>query len=259
MVSGEPTRGVSHRFLDVHVRSPFGHWSIGVVVPAQNEAATIERCIRSIRRAHEALDLKARLWIVVVADCCTDETAALARASLDRCGEVLECAVRSAGAARQLGAAAVLAHFTGAPSKSTWLANTDADSHVPPDWLRRQLEYACEGDIAVAGIVQLEINSSESRRADDALRRDYRLADDGSHTHVHGANLGVRADAYIAVGGWSSVPLAEDHCLWNRLKAGGWRLRSSALSCVTTSSRLHGRAVGGFADTLRGRLLASEA
>ncbi len=229
-----------------------------MVVPAQNEAATIERCIRSIRRAHEALDRGARLWVAVVADCCTDDTASLARAALDDCGEVLECTVRSAGAARQMGAAAVLHHFRAAPSSTTWLANTDADSHVPDDWLQRQLEYAGEGDIAVAGIVQLEIDSSESRSADDALRRFYRFADDGSHTHVHGANLGVRADAYLAVGGWSSLPLAEDHCLWNRLKAGGWRLRSTALSCVTTSARLHGRAAGGFADTLRGRLLASE-
>lgn len=235
-----------------------GDWSIGVVVPAQNEAATIERCILSIRAAHDAVGRRDRLWIVVVADSCADDTAQLARAALDGCGEVLECAVRSAGAARQLGAAAVLAHFRNSPSMCTWLANTDADSHVPGDWLQRQLQYAHEGDIAVAGIVQLELNSGEARCAEDALRRIYRFAEDGTHTHVHGANLGVRADAYLAVGGWSTLTLAEDHCLWNRLKAGGWRLRSSVLSRVTTSARLQGRAAGGFADTLRGQVLASE-
>lgn len=232
-------------------------WRVGVVVPARNEAATIERCIDSIRAAHAAVGRRERLWIVVVADSCSDDTAARARAALDGCGAVLECAVNSAGAARRLGAAAVLAHFHDIPSTSLWLANTDADSHVPADWLRQHLEFACEGDIAVAGIVQLEAGCAESRRVQEVLRRSYEIAADGSHSHVHGANFGVRADAYLAVGGWSRLPLAEDHCLWNRLKAGGWRLRSSVRSCVTTSGRLQGRACGGFADTLRGRLAAS--
>jgi cellulose synthase/poly-beta-1,6-N-acetylglucosamine synthase-like glycosyltransferase len=241
----------------MHMNSQREPWRVGVVVPAQNEADTIQRCIRSIRSAHDSLIGSDQLWIVVVADTCSDSTAALARSALGGWGEVVECEVRSAGAARQLGVAAVLRHFNNVPSSTIWLANTDADSHVPADWLQRHLQFAQDGDIAVAGIVELEINSSEAQRAEEALRPIYQFADDGSHSHVHGANLGVRADAYLAVGGWSHLPLAEDHCLWNRLKAGGWRLRSSMLSCVTTSARLQGRAVGGFADTLRGRMQAS--
>jgi hypothetical protein len=81
---------------------------------------------------------------------------------------------------------------------------------------------------------------------------------DGSHTHVHGANLSVRADAYEDVGGWSDLALAEDHCLWGRLRR---RLRGSSpvSSVVTTSARLQGRATGGFADTLKARLEAQHA
>jgi cellulose synthase/poly-beta-1,6-N-acetylglucosamine synthase-like glycosyltransferase len=71
---------------------------------------------------------------------------------------------------------------------------------------------------------------------------------------VHGANLGVRADAYVDVGGFSHLKVAEDHCLWGRLRQRGWRIRSCAKTVVTTSARLQGRAVGGFADTLRRRL-----
>jgi cellulose synthase/poly-beta-1,6-N-acetylglucosamine synthase-like glycosyltransferase len=239
------------------VTPPEQRWRVGVVVPARNEAATIERCIDSIRMAHAAVGHPEQLWIVVVADSCSDGTAALARNALDGCGAVLECETGSAGAARRLGAAAVLEHFGDVPSSTLWLANTDADSHVPADWLRQHLEFARDGDIAVAGIVQIEAHCVESRRVQEVLRDSYQLGSDGSHTHVHGANFGVRADAYLAVGGWSRLPLAEDHCLWNRLKAGGWRLRSSVRSRVTTSGRLQGRAAGGFADTLRDRLLAS--
>jgi hypothetical protein len=68
---------------------------------------------------------------------------------------------------------------------------------------------------------------------------------------VHGANLGVRADAYADAGGWSDLTVAEDHCLWSRVRARGWRTIASVGSVVLTSGRLHGRARGGFADTLR--------
>jgi hypothetical protein len=75
---------------------------------------------------------------------------------------------------------------------------------------------------------------------------------------VHGANLGVRADAYLDVGGWRDVRVSEDHCLWNRLIRRGWRLRSPTASVVLTSGRLRGRARGGFADTLARELRVRE-
>ena len=229
-------------------------WSIGVVVPAQNEAATIERCIRSVLAAHLACGRHTPLWIVVVADLCTDGTVELARRAIGIDGEVIECAPRSPGTARRLGAAAVMEHFRQELPACIWLANTDADSHVPPDWLKRHLDHADNDASAVAGIVQLD--ATEGLRTDivRVYRDSYDLRSDGTHGHVHGANLGVRGDAYLDVGGWSHVTVAEDHCLWDRLKLRGWRLRSCVDSVVVTSARLHGRAVGGFADTLRRRL-----
>jgi hypothetical protein len=87
-----------------------------------------------------------------------------------------------------------------------------------------------------------------------ALLADYEIHDDGTHPHVHGANLGVRADAYIDAGCWTNVAVAEDHCLWSRIKARGWPTASCSRTIVHTSGRLYGRAVGGFADALHGRL-----
>jgi cellulose synthase/poly-beta-1,6-N-acetylglucosamine synthase-like glycosyltransferase len=234
-------------------------WSVGVVIPAQNEELTIERCIESVIEAHATYGCGAQTWIVVVADSCTDKTVELARRSIRHHGEVLECASRSPGSARRLGGAAVIEHFRGIEPSRIWLANTDADTYVPSDWLQQHLEHADDDASAVAGIVRLDETEDLCPTITKLYRETYALCSDGTHTHVHGANLGVRADAYLDVGGWSHVTVAEDHCLWSRLKRRGWRLRSPVSSVVVTSARLHGRAIGGFADTLRLRLSGQHA
>jgi cellulose synthase/poly-beta-1,6-N-acetylglucosamine synthase-like glycosyltransferase len=226
-------------------------WSVAVVIPAQNEAATIERCIASVLASADACLERSRLWVVVVADACTDDTVALARSAIGPYGEVIECSPRSPGTARRLGVTAALAHFGQSSPGRVWLANTDADTYVPVNWLACHLGHADNDADAVAGIVQLD--ASQGLRADISLLYEttYELRSDGTHSHVHGANLGVRGNAYLDAGGWSHVTVSEDHCLWGRLKERGWQLRSCVDSVVITSARLHGRAIGGFADTLR--------
>lgn len=233
-------------------------WSVGIVIPARDEEATIERCIECIIAAGRGCGSRTRTWIVVVADCCADETALRARRALGEHGEVIECALRSPGAARRMGTGAALAHFETCPLTRLWLANTDADTFVPLDWLRLHLELAEAGANAVAGVVQLDARRGDDPAVARFFEESYFAAGDGSHSHVHGANFGVRADAYLDVGGWSLLALAEDHCLWHRLKAAGWKLCSSVRSVVATSARLHGRAAGGFADTLRAGFEARE-
>lgn len=56
------------------------------------------------------------------------------------------------------------------------------------------------------------------------------------------------------MGAWRHIALAEDHCLWSRLNAGKWPTLSTSDVVVTTSGRLTGRAMGGFADTLRAKI-----
>ncbi len=223
-------------------------WSTGIVVPAQNEAASIEACIESIRQSCESAKLR-DYWIVIVADTCTDDTVRLARRALAGTGQVLETDVKSAGSARRLGVDAALAHFRDKDLKRIWLANTDADTLVSSDWMEVQLRLADAGIAAVAGIVKLE--EGGTRAAHELYRATYLTSPDGTHGHVHGANLALRADAYLDAGGWAHLPLAEDHCLWNRLRHRGWRLSSPVTSVVVTSARLIGRARGGFADTMR--------
>lgn len=225
-------------------------WSVGVVIPAQNEQSSIQRCIRSVVRACDASNRCGNLWIAVVADRCTDQTSALARRELQCRGETIECAAGSPGAARRIGAAAVMHRFRNEDPRLVWLANTDADTRVPINWIITHLEHADGDASAVAGIVELDTEELLPE-IDRIFKASYTLSPDGTHTHVHGANLGVRADAYLDVGGWSDVSVSEDHCLWTRLQHRGWRLNSPSASVVQTSPRLHSRAAGGFADTLR--------
>jgi glycosyltransferase involved in cell wall biosynthesis len=227
-------------------------WCVGVIVPARNEELLLARCLRSVEQALACSGLPAgRTHTVVVADACTDRTAALASRMVASWGEVVVIDSGNVGRARRVGVSRLLERFAMVPRERLWLANTDADSAVPPSWIADQLERADMGIAAIAGVVDLDSFAEHSEIA----RRRYQLRYDGAsdaHPHVHGANLGVRADAYLAVGGWPALDLAEDEALWCALAAGGWPTASTRSVAVTTSGRREGRAPGGLADLLAG-------
>jgi cellulose synthase/poly-beta-1,6-N-acetylglucosamine synthase-like glycosyltransferase len=225
--------------------------AVGVVIPARNEEESIVACLDSVIEALDAASCVDSSRIVVVADCCNDRTATLARRRLAGRGSTIECTVASPGTARRLGAAQVLTHFAGRHPSEVWIANTDADTRVCVDWLSHHLQLAARGFCGIAGIVRVAAIEGHDAAAVGEFHAGYATYEDGTHPHVHGANLGVRADAYIDAGGWSDLTVAEDHCLWSRVRARGWRTIASVGSVVLTSGRLHGRARGGFADTLR--------
>jgi cellulose synthase/poly-beta-1,6-N-acetylglucosamine synthase-like glycosyltransferase len=191
----------------------------------------------------------AATWdIVVVADSCTDDTADRARRALGRAGAVIEAEAGSAGAARRAGVELGLARSSSRAAR-TWIANTDADSTVPPTWITNQLRLAADGVHAVAGVVRLARDAERTSALQQAFTATYRYGPAGTHSHVHGANLGIRADAYLAAGGWSDMVIGEDHDLWRRVRSnhvGVW----STVSYVWTSARRVGRAPNGFAADL---------
>jgi cellulose synthase/poly-beta-1,6-N-acetylglucosamine synthase-like glycosyltransferase len=228
--------------------------AVGVIIPARDEEDSIVESLDSVIRALDVAPAVDSSWIVVVADGCSDQTARLARRRLAGRGTVIECSVASPGTARRLGAAEVLTHFAGRGPSEVWMANTDADSRVGVDWISHHLHLATRGYCGVAGIVRVTFIEGHDATVMRELLADYATYEDGTHPHVHGANLGIRADAYIDAGGWSDLTVAEDHCLWSRVRSRGWPTIASVGSMVFTSGRLHGRAMGGFADTLRGKL-----
>src|SRR2546429_5906489 len=79
---------------------------------------------------------------MVVADTCTDRTAATARAYG---AAVISIGARNVGAARAAGMTGLLRLTAGRDPAATWLATTAAATVVPSGWLRRQLENAPAG------------------------------------------------------------------------------------------------------------------
>ncbi|MEJ7765282.1 MAG: glycosyltransferase, partial [Acidimicrobiales bacterium] len=194
---------------------------------------------------------RAVVHTVVVADSCVDTTEAIAKSYE---AAAISVAYRNVGAARAAGVTVGLGVLGVWPLSRTWLASTDADTVVPSDWLARQLDLADAGVTAVAGVVRVDSFSdhpSGTAQAFDAL---YGGALHLGHSHVHGANIGTRADAYQRAGGWGELHLAEDHDLWRRLREVGERCLATTSLSVITSGRALGRADGGFADLLTGLL-----
>jgi glycosyltransferase involved in cell wall biosynthesis len=226
-------------------------WVVAVVIPARDEAGSIAACLRSVLAA--ATSAGVLVEVTVVADRCTDATAAVARRVLRGAGQVIEVDVGSVGASRSTGSAAALDRLrvAGHRADRSWLLATDADSTVGLGWIAAHLTHADAGAQGVAGVIVVDSFVDHAPGIEGAFRRRYAIAVDGEHPHVHGTNLGVRADAYDAVGGWRALDTREDHDLWERLRAAGAVLVATVDEPVRTSGRAMGRAPHGFAGLLR--------
>jgi hypothetical protein len=219
--------------------------AITVVVPAHNEQDLLGACLESLRRAAERVSVPVR--VVVVLDRCTDDSAAIcaqhgvATVSIDDA---------NVGRARAAGFAVAL---KGADA-ATWLASTDADTTVPPDWFARQLAIAARGADAIVGVVEVTDWADFPAAGRARYEAQYELDTSQSgrtHPHVHGANLGVRADAYLAAGGYPPLAAHEDHALVRALEAlPAVAVVRTTEVVVTTSSRTLARAPQGFGALL---------
>jgi cellulose synthase/poly-beta-1,6-N-acetylglucosamine synthase-like glycosyltransferase len=220
--------------------------TVGVVVPAADEAEYLPACLDALTRTAaellHACDVEVR--IVVVLDGCTDESASVVEAYQDV--QSISISSRCVGAARRAGCDLLLAS---APDPSTlWLANTDADSRVGADWLPVMRECAESGAQLVLGTVQPA--AGLPARIQAAWHARHVLAE--GHPHVHGANFGIRGDIYQRLGGWPERAIGEDRTLAQAAEVAGARIIRTARIPVITSARLSARAPYGFASYLSG-------
>ena len=249
-----------------------------VAIPAKNEAERLAHCLRALG---EQLDRRGRplprgaFGVVVLANDCDDDTAAVARAAgQGRRYELRVIEARlprpfaHAGGARRAAMDLAEAWLAERTDRADVILTTDADSLAAPDWLSANLKAFDEGADAVLGRISLD---EEGARLPAALHARGKLEavyedlltelcaqldpqDENPwphHATISGASLGDPA-----------------RCLSRRrtVAAGAVRRRQGAGRCVrrrdtpirfapdvtvVTSGRIAGRALGGVADTLR--------
>jgi glycosyltransferase involved in cell wall biosynthesis len=216
-----------------------------VVVPAHNEARLLPDCLLALQTAAQVAALP--VTILVVLDDCND-------ASRARCQQLgvntLTIKARNVGRARTAGFRALLDHET--DPNEVWLASTDADTRVDPTWLSHQLKLARGGADVVLGVVRLNSDTASSELR-QAFNLDYQkqLLPDGTHNHVHGANLGLKGSVYLQAGGFPPTPNHEDQRLIQRLRrTPDVIIERTQQLIVSTSGRLDGHCNHGFAATL---------
>jgi glycosyltransferase involved in cell wall biosynthesis len=221
-----------------------------VVIPAHDEAEKLPTCLTSVLTAGACLPVP--VLVVVVLDACTDGSAGLA----GRFGDdvhFVEVAVENVGATRAAGFvyARTVCGVQATDESRIWYATTDADSRVDADWLIRQT--TADADM-VLGVVRVtnwrHFSAASVQRYLDAYRaKSHRSG--GGHGHVHGANMGFRADAYWESGGFATLASGEDVDLVHRFEEAGRVIHRDGGLSVETSARRQGRAPRGFAAYLR--------
>jgi glycosyltransferase involved in cell wall biosynthesis len=245
-----------------------------VVIPARDEAARIGLCLAALNDQRQCPDA-----VLLLLNNCTDQTETIARAvapvlpfKLDIVRRDLPPRRANAGHARRLGMA--LAARRAGPEGV--LLTTDADTIVPPDWVRRNLAALRRGADVVCG--RAVINPLEAAiipahlHSDDAQEnRLIALLDDIAwmcdpephdspprHTECSGASLAVSVAAFDRAGGIPAVAAGEDRAFVEALRQIDARILHDPAIEVVVSGRIVGRAAGGMADTIRRRMVRQD-
>ncbi len=218
-----------------------------VAIPARDEESLLPACLRSVNDAVTALR-EARpgihLVVAVALDGCTDGSA---RVLGDWDAATVVLPGRGVGAARDAAIERGLSALREPPEDATWVACTDADTVVPSRWLVRHVMWAERGaDLVVGTAEPVGVARGEALAAWHAR---HQLVE--GHTHVHGANLGVRANRWRQVGGFGQRTVGEDVDLVERVRALTGRWVATDTARVLTSGRPRSRVDGCFADYLR--------
>lgn len=217
-----------------------------VVIPVNNEDQHLAACLAAVDTAvRQHRRPLARLRVIVVLDACTDGSAAIATGWPGV--EALVVNFRNVGAAREHGVRHVIGGSP-APASRIWLANTDADSTVQGEWVSHHVEAAMSGAAVLLGAIRPDPEDLSPSKFRDWQRRH---AAAPATARVHGANLGVRADAYLEAGGFPAYPEHEDVALVESLRRLGVVIQANAQCWVQTSARTTGRTPGGYAAHVR--------
>ena len=242
-----------------------------VCVPAKDEAGVVGDLLDALAR-----QTRRDFEVLVLANDCRDDTAAVARRHARRLGlpaRVAEVALPPAaahvGTARRLLAGAALARFRAAGVAGGVVLTTDADTRPDPRWVATNLRAVRAGADCVCGRVKADPpdprdDAGRVAAAWHGLRvRHRRLADRLAwlldpdpadpwprHHDEAGASLAVTADILGRCGGVPAVRSSEDVALVAAVRRAGGVVRHDPRVTVRTSRRRDGRCPGGLADLL---------
>ena len=252
--------------------------NICVIVPVRNEAAHIDATLAALEEQYDlqGQPLDPRTYeVIVLANNCTDNSAAIARQVAKQCNMPVHVVERSfaptdayIGRVRQILMDEAYHRLTSIGRRRGIIASTDGDTRVAPTWLaaiQHEIEQGADG---VSGRIMTE--DHDRANLDPYTRSCYLRAvgygylcveleahidpdpfDCLPRHHQHcGASLAVTAEMYAKAGGMPPVRTPEDVAFYRSLVRVEARFRHSPLVWVKTSARQQGRAVNGMADQL---------
>ncbi|MBO3142035.1 glycosyltransferase [Dermatophilus congolensis] len=220
-----------------------------VAIPAHNEQDHLPRCLTHLTKATTQAHTHTgtTCTTVIALDGCTDATPTIAH-SYGALTTTLNA--HNVGAARHSAICTAIAtldpNLLAAP-EHIWIANTDADTLVPPHWIRAQLILASNGADLITGTVEPTPHTNPTLL--NTWHAQHNLTE--THPYIHGANLGIRASTYLHIGGFPAITLHEDITLVEHARTAGANIISTDTTRVRTSSRLHSNVEAGFAGYLR--------
>lgn len=207
---------------------------LSVVIPARNEEAYIQSCLRAVNAQTRKPD-----ELIVVDNGSTDRTAEIASALG---AKIVECPTPGVALARQAGLEA---------ASGDWVATTDADSRPTALWLEA-LQAHMEGSVALYGPMRMfglpwvqeeltEVGYGTFLKLMALLRR----------PNLAAANMAFDRRAALEVGGYPAVEAQEDVLLGLRLTRGGEVRYVRDALVLTSSRRVRGNWGRFFAQQLR--------
>ena len=182
---------------------------LSFVIPVRNDAARLDRCLRSIAANAFAPD---QVQIVVADNGSTDASAAVAKS---HAAMVLSLPGVRLGELRNRAAAA---------SSGRILAFVDADNEIAPGWIAAATAALDDASVAAVGAAYSAPQPGTwVQRLYDRLRRHPAIA--GPVDWLGSGNLAVKREAFDAVGGFDvSLETCEDVDLCRKLRSRGLRI-----------------------------------
>jgi Glycosyl transferase family 2 len=225
--------------------------AVGVCMPVHDEEERLPRALAALDESFMRLanhSIVSRLAIVL--DDCSDQSETIVRdwtfGKSHVTTSVLTSCAHNVGVARQMGCRSLLRTWRDFDPTEVWLATTDADSEVPPDWLTHQLDCKKKNIDFWAGRVEVTDWSGRAIPTSGLWNEAYHR----EPAPVHGANMGISAKLFLQVGGFPPLSNGEDHALRNAVVRAGSTVCHDRQACVKTSARTRARAPFGFAHFL---------